>query len=170
VSASPPASGDQFPSVRAAVPGDAADIVSLVRQLASYERAADAVEMTEEGLRRVLFAAEPKVFALVAEHAGAVMGMAVYYFSFSTWTGRLGLYLEDLFVRPEHRRRGAGRALMSALAARAVEAGCPRLEWAVLDWNQPAIDFYRSLGAVAMDEWTVFRLAGPALGQLAGGS
>ena len=155
------------PRVRAATVADTGPIVSLVRALARYEKAEHAVEMTEDALRAALFGPQPKVFALVADEAGAVVGMAVYFFSFSTWTGRHGLYLEDLFVLPEHRRHGAGRALVAALAARAVAAGCARLEWAVLDWNQPAIDFYGSLGAVAMDEWTTFRLSGASLARLA---
>jgi GNAT superfamily N-acetyltransferase len=155
--------------VRSATPADVADILSLVHALARYERAAGAVEMTEAALGSALFGAEPRVFALVAEDGGTVVGMAVYFFSFSTWTGRHGLYLEDLFVLPEHRRRGAGRSLMAALAATALAAGCRRLEWAVLDWNEPAIDFYKSLGAVPMEEWTVFRLSGAALAGLASG-
>ena len=117
------------------------------------------------------FLSPPEVFALVAEAGDKrigdkIIGIAVYFVSFSTWTGRHGLYLEDLFVVPEHRSRGVGRALLGPLAARAVGRGCARLEWAVLDWNQPAIDFYRSLGAVANDDWTTFRLSGAALAEL----
>jgi GNAT superfamily N-acetyltransferase len=154
------------PVVRDAVPGDVGKLVDLVRQLARYERSEAAVEATEEDFRRALFAPAPVVFALVAGLAGDIIGMAVYFVSFSTWTGRHGLYLEDLFVVPQQRSRGVGRALLGALAARAVERGWARLEWAVLDWNQPAIDFYRSLGAVPADEWTTFRLSGPALAEL----
>jgi GNAT superfamily N-acetyltransferase len=152
--------------VRDVVPADAGQVVDLVRQLARYERSEDAVQATEEDLRRALFCPRPQVFALVAEAGDKVVGIAVYFVSFSTWTGRHGLYLEDLFVVPEHRSRGVGRALLGALAARALDQGCPRLEWAVLDWNQPAIDFYRALGAVANDDWTTFRLSGSALAEL----
>ncbi len=155
------------PVVREAVPDDVGRLVDLVRQLARYERSEEAAQATEEDFRRALFGPSPQVFALVADMAGDLIGLAVYFVSFSTWTGRHGLYLEDLFVVPEHRSRGVGRALLGVLAARAVDRGCARLEWAVLDWNQPAIDFYRSLGAVLADEWTTFRLSGPALAELA---
>ncbi|MGO9659645.1 MAG: N-acetyltransferase family protein [Acidimicrobiales bacterium] len=155
--------------VRDAVADDVGHLVDLVRQLARYERAEDAVQATEEDFRRALFCAHPQVFALVAEADDKIIGIAVYFVSFSTWTGRHGLYLEDLFVVPEHRSRGVGRALLGSLAARALDRGCTRLEWAVLDWNQPAIDFYRSLGATANDDWTTFRLAGAALSDLGHG-
>jgi GNAT superfamily N-acetyltransferase len=154
-------------SIRDAVPGDTSDLLRLIRELASYERAPEAVEATEADLRRDLFGTEPRVAALVAEVGGSVVGMAVYFVSFSTWTGRHGLYLEDLFVEPAHRAHGIGRALMRALAARAVALGYKRLEWAVLDWNEPTIAFYRALGAVPLDEWTTFRLAGDALARFA---
>jgi len=152
--------------VRDAVPDDVGQVVDLVRQLARYERCEDAVQATEEDFRRALFCTSPQVFALVAEAEGKVIGIAVYFVSFSTWTGRHGLYLEDLFVVPEHRSRGVGRALLGSLAARALDRGCARLEWAVLDWNRPAIDFYRSLGAIANDDWTTFRLSGAALAEV----
>jgi GNAT superfamily N-acetyltransferase len=152
--------------VRDAVADDVGRLVDLVRQLARYERSEEAAQATEEDFRRALFGPGPVVFAFVAERDGEVVGMAVYFVSFSTWTGRHGLYLEDLFVVPEHRSRGVGRALLRTLAARAVERGCARLEWAVLDWNRPAIDFYHSLGAIANDEWTTFRLSGAALAEL----
>ena len=152
--------------VRDAVPDDVGQVVDLVRQLARYERSEDAVQATEEDLRRALFCTSPQVFALVAEAEGKVIGIAVYFVSFATWTGRHGLYLEDLFVVPEHRSRGVGRALLGSLAARALDRGCARVEWAVLDWNQPAIDFYRSLGAIANDDWTTFRLSGAALAEV----
>jgi len=152
--------------VRDAVPDDVGQVVDLVRQLARYERSEDAVQATEEDLRRALFCTSPQVFALVAEAEGKVIGIAVYFVSFSTWTGRHGLYLEDLFVVPEHRSRGVGRALLGSLAARALDRGCARVEWAVLDWNRPAIDFYRSLGAIANDDWTTFRLSGAALAEV----
>jgi GNAT superfamily N-acetyltransferase len=153
--------------IRQAVPDDCPSLLALVHALAHYEKAEGSVKMTEDDLRVALFGDRPMLNALVADVDGELAGSALYFFTFSTWTGKPGLFLEDLFVRAEHRRRGTGRALFTALAAQAVEKGCTRLEWAVLDWNQPAIDFYRSLGAVAMDEWTTFRLAGPALAQLA---
>jgi GNAT superfamily N-acetyltransferase len=155
-------------SIRDAVPADTGDLLRLIRELAGYERAPDAVEATEADLQRHLFDPGPKVFALVAEVDGSVVGMAIYFVSFSTWTGRHGLYLEDLFVEPAHRSRGIGRALMQALARRALDRDYKRLDWAVLDWNQPAINFYRALGAVPMEEWTTFRLAGERLERFAG--
>lgn len=153
--------------IRPAVPADCPSLLGLVHALARYEKAEASVQMTEADLRAALFGDRPLLNAVVAEVDGELAGSALYFFTFSTWTGKPGLFLEDLFVRPEHRRHGVGRALFSALAARAVEKGCSRLEWLVLDWNEPAIDFYRSVGAVAMDEWTTFRLAGPRLAQLA---
>lgn len=154
------------PVVREAVPADAGELHRLVKELARYERAPDAVQATTGDIADALFGPHPVALALVAEVDRRVVGMAVYFMSFSTWTGRAGLYLEDLYVEPEYRSRGLGRALLAALAARAVQQGCSRLEWAVLDWNEPAIGFYRSLGAVAMDEWTTYRLSGPALAEL----
>lgn len=142
-------------------------MMGLVHDLAVYERAPDAVEMTAPMLRVALFGPEALARAIVAEAEGAVAGFAIYFTSFSTWTGKAGLYLEDLFVLPEARGRGLGRALLRHLAAEAVRRGCARLEWSVLDWNQPAIDFYKSLGAEPLDEWTRYRLAGPALAALA---
>ncbi len=150
--------------VRQAAPADIAAIVEMVRELAAYEEAAHRVEASEAELGAALCGPAPRVWAKVAElPTGEVAGMAVYFFSFSTWTGRHGIYLEDLYVRPHARRRGVGRRLLEALAAEAVERGLPRVEWLVLDWNTPAIDFYRSLGAVPMDGWTTFRLSGSAL-------
>jgi GNAT superfamily N-acetyltransferase len=155
-------------SIRDAVPADTGDLLRLIRELAGYERAPDAVAASEADLRQHLFDPGPKVFAVVAEVDGSVVGMAIYFVSFSTWTGRHGLYLEDLFVEATYRSQGIGRALMRALARRAVDRGYTRLEWAVLDWNRPAIDFYRALGAVPMDEWTTFRLDGETLDRFAG--
>jgi GNAT superfamily N-acetyltransferase len=143
-------------------------MVELVRDLATYERAADQVQLTPELLERALFGADPKAFAHVATVDGEVAGFALWFLSFSTWLGRHGIYLEDLYVRPEHRGRGLGKALLAELAQVCVERGYGRLEWAVLDWNTPAIDFYRAHGAAPNDEWTVFRLTGPALHRLAG--
>lgn len=146
---------------------DAGAILGLVRSLAAYEESADKVQMTERQLAEALGGPAPRVRALVAESGGHLVAIAIYFWSFSTWTGRMGLFLEDLFVLPEHRRAGIGRALLSELAAQAVGTGAARLEWNVLDWNEPAIEFYRSLGAVAKEEWTTFRLEGPALEDMA---
>jgi GNAT superfamily N-acetyltransferase len=153
--------------IRPARRSDAADIHLLVRELADYERSADQVVASEEDLRRALFGEQPAVFALVAEHEGSVAGFALWFLNYSTWTGRHGIYLEDLYVTPVLRGHGYGRALLAQLARICVERGYGRLEWSVLDWNAPAIGFYASLGAVPMDEWTVNRLTGPALLALA---
>lgn len=153
--------------IRDATRGDTGDLLRLVRALAAYEKEPDAVEATEADLERALFCPHPKVFAVVAQADGATVGMALYFLSFSTWTGRHSLYLEDLFVEPGHRGRGLGRALLTDLARRAEELDCARMEWSVLDWNQPAIDFYLSMGARPMDDWTVYRLSGQALARAA---
>jgi len=153
--------------IRPARPSDAPDIHRLVRELADYERSAGQVAATEDDLRRALFGEQPAVFALIAEHEGSAAGFAIWFLSYSTWTGRHGIYLEDLYVTPGLRRHGYGRALLAELARICVERGYGRLEWSVLDWNAPAIGFYASLGAVPMDEWTVNRLTGPALLALA---
>jgi GNAT superfamily N-acetyltransferase len=153
--------------IRPARPGDEGEILRLIRALAAYEREPDAVEATAEGLRAHLFADDPRVFAHVAEQDGRIVGIAVWFLNFSTWTGRHGIYLEDLFVDPDVRGGGIAAGLMRALAAEAVERGCARLEWAVLDWNEPAIRFYRALGAEPQDEWTVHRVRGEALNRLA---
>lgn len=155
-------------SIRPASPADIPLILTLIRELAAYERAPEQAIATEHDLSRHLFpgAGRPTVECLIGELVGEPRGFALYFTSFSTWLGRSGIYLEDLFVRPDSRRRGLGRALLSHLAGLAVERGCGRLEWAVLDWNAPAIEFYRSLGAMPMSEWTTFRLAGPALAAL----
>jgi GNAT superfamily N-acetyltransferase len=153
--------------IRPARPSDAADIHRLVRELADYERSAGQVVATEDDLRRALFGEQPAVFALIAEHEGSVAGFALWFLNYSTWTGRHGIYLEDLYVTPVLRGHGYGRALLAQLARICVERGYGRLEWSVLDWNAPALGFYASLGAVPMDEWTVNRLTGPALLALA---
>jgi GNAT superfamily N-acetyltransferase len=153
--------------IRPAVPADVPAIVGLVRELATYERAADQVELTDELLREALFCANPAAFCHVAEQDGIVVGMALWFVNFSTWVGRHGIYLEDLYVTPEQRRNGHGRALLATLAGLAVERGYGRLEWAVLDWNEPALEFYRSLDAVPQDEWTVHRVTGKAFAALA---
>jgi GNAT superfamily N-acetyltransferase len=133
-------------------------IRALIGELAAYERAPDAVEATEEGLRAALFAATPHVWCHVAAVDGEVVGFALWFLNFSTWQGRHGLYLEDLFVRPAYRGTGLGKALLTTLVGIARERGYGRVEWVVLDWNEPAHAFYRSLGAVPMDEWTTWRL------------
>lgn len=153
--------------IRKAVPSDIAIILDLIRDLAAYEREPDAVQATVESLCGTLFGPTPTAEAIVAEVAGEVVGMALYFTNFSTWSGRDGLYLEDLYVRPEARGTGLGRALLQRLARIAVARGCARVEWSVLDWNTPALDFYRSLGAKPMNEWTVHRLDGAALAAFA---
>lgn len=153
--------------IREARPADAGDLLRLIRALADYEREPDAVEATEELLSASLFGPDPKVHAYVAERDGRVVGMAVWFLAFSTWTGRHTLYLEDLFVEPDARRHGAGRALIRRLASRAIELGCSRMDWSVLDWNEPAMAFYRTLGARPMEEWTTWRVEGRALSLLA---
>ncbi len=155
--------------IRAATPDDVPTIARLIRALAEYERLSHRVELDEGRLREHLFGPRPYVEVLLAEDAGTVVGFALYFFNYSTFLTRPGLYLEDLFVEPGHRGRGHGKALFRALARRAVEQGCGRLEWSVLNWNEPAIGFYRALGAEAMDEWTVYRLSGEPLQRLASG-
>ena len=154
--------------IRPARPADVPVIYQLIRDLAAYEKALPEVTGTEQDLRRALLADPPAVFAHVAEHDGEVVGFALWFLNFSTWAGQHGIYLEDLYVRPDMRRFGLGRALLAELARICVERGYPRLEWWVLDWNQPARAFYGALGAAEMDEWTVHRLTGPALRALAG--
>ncbi len=152
--------------LRPATPADAELIHALVYELATYERCPEQVEATPETLRATLFPADgsaPVAHALLAEADGEPAGFALYFFNYSTWLARPGLYLEDLFVRPAFRGRGIGKALLLHLARVAHEQGCGRMEWAVLDWNQPAIDFYESLGAQRLTEWTVCRLDRAAL-------
>lgn len=147
--------------------GDVGDVVGLVHDLAAYERAAQECTLTEGQLHTALFGPRPALFGHVAELRGHVAGFALWFLNFSTWDGVHGIYLEDLYVRPEHRGAGLGRALFAELAAECVRSGYTRLQWWVLNWNDPAIGFYRSLGAEAMDEWTVYRLSGTPLHQLA---
>jgi GNAT superfamily N-acetyltransferase len=154
-------------TVRRARPDDVVEIVAMVRELADYEHALDQVASTAEDFRAALFDDDPKLFAHVVEHEGTVGGFALWFVNFSTWTGRHGIYLEDLYVRPALRGLGYGKALLGELAAVCVERGYTRLDWAVLDWNEPAKAFYRSLGAQWMDEWTGNRLAGEPLAALA---
>ena len=161
-------SGSGF-SVRHGEPADLPVIAALIRGLAEYERLLHAVEFDEPTLGRFLFGERRYAETLLAvdEPAGEAFGLALFFHNFSTFLGRPGIYLEDLFVKPDHRGRGAGKALLARLAAIAVERECGRLEWAVLDWNQPAIDFYERLGARPNSDWTVYRLAGEALQTLA---
>ena len=154
-------------TIRPATPADIPQILAFIRALAVYEREPDAVTATEEGLMRDGFGANPFYSCLIAESDGRPAGFALYFFNYSTWMGRPGLYLEDLFVEPEFRGLGIGKALLQEVAAVAVAKNCPRLQWEVLDWNTPAIDFYRAMGAEFLDEWRNVRVSGDALARLA---
>ncbi len=154
-------------TIRPATSADAAIIFAFICELADYEQLRHAVRATPEGIAARLFGPRPCAEVLIAELDGAAVGFALFFHNFSTFEGRPGVYLEDLYVRPEARGAGAGKALLRALARIARDRDCARLEWAVLDWNAPSIAFYRSLGARPMDEWTVFRLDGDALDRLA---
>jgi diamine N-acetyltransferase len=153
--------------VRPARPEDAALIFALVWELAEYEKLLGDVDATEDELARALFGAEPRVFCDIAEWDGEPCGFALWFMNFSSFRGRHGIYLEDLFVRPSHRGRGIGKALLVNLARRCVEKGWTRFEWSVLDWNAPSIAFYKSLGASILDEWKICRVTGDALKTLA---
>ncbi|MDV6011592.1 GNAT family N-acetyltransferase [Haloechinothrix sp. LS1_15] len=154
--------------IRPVTEADVADVVTLVHELADYEKAPQECHLTSEQLSEALFGPRPALYGHVADVDGAVVGFALWFLNFSTWRGVHGIYLEDLYVRPTYRGSGLGRALLAELAAECARQGYARLEWWVLDWNTPAIDFYRSLGAVPMDEWTVYRLTGRELTALAG--
>lgn len=154
-------------TLREATPADVPRILELIRALATYEREPDAVDATAHDLLRDGFGPTPRFQVLLADWEGASVGMAFYFFAYSTWRGRAVLYLEDLFVQPEHRGKGIGLALMRALAARAVAEGCPRFVWQVLDWNASAIAFYEKLGARVLREWLTVRLEGEALSRFA---
>jgi len=154
-------------SLRPARPADVPALLRLIRALADYERLLHEVRTSESDLETALFGSKPRASALIAENAGEAIGFALWFYTFSTFTGRAGLYLEDIYVLPEHRGQGVGRAIFRYLASQALAEGCPRLEWAVLDWNTPALGFYARLGAQPMEEWTVQRLSGPALAALA---
>jgi GNAT superfamily N-acetyltransferase len=154
--------------IRFARPEDVTTILRFVRELAEFEREADKVVATEALLHEAMFGERPVAEAVMAERDGEPLGMALFFHNFSTWTGWRGLYLEDLYVTPEARGQGVGAALLKHLAAIAVDRGCTRFEWAVLNWNEKAIDFYRAMGAEPMDEWTVNRVSGDALTKLAG--
>ena len=154
--------------IRPANVSDVPLILGFIKELAIYEKAEQEVTASEADIRRTLFGEEAQVRALICSAGGVACGFAVYFFNYSTWQGRQGLYLEDLYVSPAHRHAGAGKALLKHLARIAVANGCGRFEWSVLDWNEPAIQFYRSIGAVAMDEWVRYRLTGQALADFAG--
>ena len=154
-------------SIRPAIASDAALIFRFIRELAEYERLAHEVDATESDIAKALFGPNPRVFADIAEWEGEPAGFALWFYNFSTFRGRHGIYLEDLFVKPELRSKGIGRALLRHLAGRCLAEGLARLEWWVLDWNEPALKVYRSIGAVPMDEWTVQRVTGEALQRLA---
>jgi GNAT superfamily N-acetyltransferase len=153
--------------IRPASPADVPTIHRFIRELAAFEREPDAVTSTEAMIQEALFGAPPAAYALMASMDEAPVGYALYFFNYSTWLGRPGLYLEELYVTPASRGSGIGRTLLTHLARLAVERGCGRMEWMVLDWNEPAIEFYRALGAAPLDEWTVFRLTGRKLDEVA---
>ena len=155
-------------TIRPATRGDVPVILGLIRGLAEYEKLAHECVATEAALTETLFGARPQAEVVLALAGGAPAGFALFFHNYSTFLAKQGIYLEDLFVKPEFRGRGIGKALLAHLARLAVERHCGRLEWSVLDWNQDAIRFYQSLGAKAMDEWTVFRVTGDALTRLAG--
>jgi GNAT superfamily N-acetyltransferase len=155
------------PLIRPATPGDVPLILSLVRELAEYEKLLHEVKATEEDLREALFTAHPRVFCDIVERHGEGVGFALWYYTYSTFTGKHGIYLEDLYVRPSHRGQGLGKLLLATLAKRCVAESLGRLEWSVLDWNTPSIEFYKAQGAVLMDEWTFCRVTDAALWRLA---
>jgi GNAT superfamily N-acetyltransferase len=157
-------------TIRVATRDDVRVILNFIQALAVYEREPDAVTATEEDLLRDGFGENPYYSCLIAEQDGAPAGFAFYFFDYSTWLGRPGLYLEDIFVHPEFRGLGIGKALLQKVAAIAIEKGCPRLKWEVLDWNTPAIDFYRAMGAEFLDTWRNVRVSGEALQRLAAGN
>jgi GNAT superfamily N-acetyltransferase len=157
-------------TIRSATEADVAQILAFVRALAEFERAPDAVTATEEGLLRDGFGPNPFYYCLIAEHDGHPAGFALYFFNYSTWMGQPGIYLEDLFVDPEFRGLGIGKALLQQVAASAVEKGCQRMQWEVLDWNTSAIEFYRAMGAEFLDEWRNVRLSREAIRRLAEGA
>jgi len=156
-------------TIEPARPEEVGLVLAFIREIAEYEKLASAVVTDEATLRESLFGERPAAEAVIGRHHGEPVGFAVYCHNFSTFLGRRGMYLEDLFVRPAERGKGFGLALFRHVARLAAARGCPRMEWSVLDWNTPAIRFYRALGAEAMDEWTVFRLTGEALRKAGGG-
>ena len=152
--------------IRSAKPEDLSEISSLIKELADYERAPEQAIATIEDLSAALFGPSPKVFCEIVEVDGVVLGFAIWFLNFSTWQGKHGIYLEDLFIRPQYRGSGWGRKLLEHLAAKCIENNWGRFQWWVLDWNEPAIEFYRALGASPMNEWTVYRVAGEELKKL----
>ncbi len=154
-------------SIRQAERKDCPIILKFIKELAEYEKEPDAVEATVEILEESLFEKNQVKVVLLEEENGECVGFALYFFNFSTWRGKAGLYLEDLYVQPQYRGKGYGKMLLSYLANQAMEQGCPRFEWIVLDWNKPSIDFYKAMGAYPLDEWTVYRLENQALSALA---
>ena len=152
--------------IRSARVEDAPIILQLIKELADFERAPDEVEATEKEIIETIFAEDPKVFCELVETDDEIAGMAIWFLNYSTWQGKHGIYLEDLYIRPEFRGRGFGKALLKHLAAICNERGYGRFQWWVLDWNESAIEFYRGLGAEAMDEWTVYRVSGKGLEEL----
>jgi GNAT superfamily N-acetyltransferase len=156
--------------IRLAKPEDIADIHRLIYELAVYEKAPEQMVATVDQINQSLFKDNPVAFAHVAEVDGQIVGIALWFLNYSTWLGKPGIYLEDLFVQPEYRGHGIGKGFMKTLAQLCTERGYERFQWWVLDWNKPSIEFYKSLGAVPMDEWTVFRLSGDALKKFANGS
>ncbi len=157
-------------TIRRARPDETGLVLSLVRELAEYEKLLHEFEATEADIAKALFGENPLLYCEIAEWRGEPAGFAVWFFNFSTFSGRPGIYLEDLFVRPAYRRNGIGKALLVHLAKECVTNGWSRLQWSVLDWNTPSIEFYKSLGAVLMDEWTICKVSGPALIALAEGA
>jgi GNAT superfamily N-acetyltransferase len=155
-------------TIRTATEADVPQILAFIRALAAFEREPDAVTATEEGLLRDGFGPNPIYYCIMADHDGQPAGFALYFFNYSTWKGCPGIYLEDIFVHPQFRGLGIGKALLQQVAAIAVQKGCPRLQWEVLDWNSPAIDFYKAMGAEFLDEWRNVRVSGDALDRLAG--
>ncbi|MGQ8364066.1 N-acetyltransferase family protein [Glaciecola sp. 1036] len=156
-------------TIRDAVIDDTGTILHFIKELAIFEKAEDQVEATEDMIQEAVFSENSTVFALICESGSTPVGFAIYFHNYSTWQGKHGLYLEDLYVSPEYRGSGAGKALLKQLAKIAVEKGCGRFEWSVLDWNTPAIDFYESIGAVPKSEWIGYQLAGDALTSFAKG-
>lgn len=156
-----------MPSLRPAAPADLPLLLSFIRELAEYEKLSHACVATEEKLRASLFGPHPYAEIVIAELDGAPVGFALFFHNYSTFLAQPGIYLEDLYVRPDARGHGVGKALLRHLAKLAVERNCGRVEWSVLDWNAPSIAFYKSLGAAPMDDWTTYRLTGPALAALA---
>lgn len=154
-------------TIRAARPDDVDEILALIYELALYEKAPEEAKATREDILTSFFSDDPKVFCEIVEVDGEIAGLAIWFLNYSTWLGKHGIYLEDLFIRPQFRGQGHGKALLKYLAAICDREGYGRFQWWVLNWNQPSIDFYKSLGAVAMDEWTVYRVSGDALHELA---